>query len=719
MQFADTTLCFGCWHYSPEAGTLWRLDTSVPVIAQASDQFDPATALTIVLEPRLHSLLNYFLQHPAVTHAKADLLDAVWGDADGTDAALMRAIAVLRKNLQDTAKPPTYLETLSKRGYRWIAPIQTVTPVVATPVAVRMNQSAAAAPTLEPLATAARNSWPAAQQALRIEKRRRLRLLSAFFICSVTALVISLLLFFGKTNFIPTFGQQVTISAMAGREQKPLLSADRQIVYYQQQTPDLQWRWVAHRLSNHQKQPHTQQFSQLGAASWFDGDLVFQAEQQGRCSIFRLKPSQFDRPLQPWLPCQQFMPQNLSAQGGELVWLDQHPETGAAQLWRLNGQKAELQQTFLSAYRRPAGALVSGKQVWVLLQQDDFNTSLYRFDLTVAVLHKVADFPYGFHSLAQWDDRRLLLSSAAGAFIFEAEQAQLIPLQLPSGAFVDQQRVGERLLATQVPKDAADLLPLQPALAGRTSTLLSASPWLSSNKTDQLLSWNMSQAVLVSERSGLPQIWWFDGENIRQLTRLAQWRQISQLLWVDTQLHAVIDQQLFVVSLSDGSLTPVKFQDRQLRHFALCHQQWYWTELTHQQWQLKTLNQQQLPIELLADSVDVRCAIDNSLLLLQLDGSIVQFWPDSAKRQRLSWQLNWRQLNDSSWTTTGLGLYWLDAAGQLWLSRWPLRHRELVPQPSLLKVSGLYGQLEQEQLFLQLAREAETDVVWLQPQQFQ
>ncbi len=229
----------------------------------------------------------------------------------------------------------------------------------------------------------------------------------------------------------------------------------------------------------------------------------------------------------------------------------------------------------------------------------------------------------------------------------------------------------------------------------------------------------MSQAVLVSERSGLPQIWWFDGENIRQLTRLAQWRQISQLLWVDTQLHAVIDQQLFVVSLSDGSLTPVKFQDRQLRHFALCHQQWYWTELTHQQWQLKTLNQQQLPIELLADSVDVRCAIDNSLLLLQLDGSIVQFWPDSAKRQRLRWQLNWRELNDSSWTTTGLGLYWLDDAGQLWLSRWPLRHRELVPQPSLLKVSGLYGQLEQEQLFLQLAREAETDVVWLQPQQFQ
>lgn len=640
MQLADTTLCFGCWKYSPGTGTLWRITDPAGAASEPQDTFPTDNTNTIVLEPRLHELLNYFLQRPDFIHAKSDLLDAIWGDAEGSDAALMRAIGVLRKMLQDTAKPATYIETLSKRGYRWVAPIQLAPKIVPDKVALKLKTPVAGNLPGGQGSDVLADAVVSAQQQRRREKQRRLGLLSAFFVCAVSALVISLLLFFGKTNFIPTFTQQVTISAMAGREQKPLLSPDLQTVYYQQQTAERQWRWIAHHLSNHRKQLQVQQFSSLGAAQWFDGQLVFQAKQQNDCGIFRLQPSQLELQIKPWLPCRQFMAQGLAAEDGELVWLDQHPDTGAPQLWRYNGQKAELQQTFAPAYRRPIAALLNRKQVWVLLQQDDFNTSLFRFDLGSAALQKVADFPYAFHTLSLWDAKRLLLSSPAGSFIFSAEQAQLIPLQLASGAFADQQRVADRLLATQVPRDGADLLPLQPASAGRTSTLLSASPWLSSNKTDQLLSWNAAQAALVSERSGLPQIWWFDGNKISQLTRFSQWRQITQLLWAGSQLHAVIDQQLFVVSLSDGALTPVLFQERQLRHFAVCHNQWYWAEFSHQQWQLKTFNQQQLPIELLADSVDVRCAPDQSLLVLQQDGSVLRFWPDSGQRQLLPWRLD-------------------------------------------------------------------------------
>ncbi|MDZ7870239.1 MAG: winged helix-turn-helix domain-containing protein [Rheinheimera sp.] len=683
---------------------------------------DPGTAdnaHTIVLEPRLHELLNYFLRRPDLIHAKSDLLDAVWGDAEGTDAALMRAIGVLRKLLQDTSKPATYIETLSKRGYRWVAPLQIAPTVVPDKVALKLKTPVTASLATEPDSTAGAEAVISAQLRRRREKQRRLGLLSAFFVCAVSALVISLLLFFGKTNFIPSFTQQVTISAMAGREQKPLLSLDHETVYYQQQTVERQWRWIAHHLSNHRKQLQVQQFSSLGAAQWFGDQLVFQAKQQHKCSIFRIRPEQLDVEAEAWLPCRQFMAQGLAAQGDELVWLDQHIESGAPQLWRLNGQKAELQQTFSAAYRRPVAVLLDHKQVWVLLQQDDFNTSLFRVNLNTAALHKVADFPYAFHTLSGWDDKRLLLSSPAGSFIFSTEQSQLIPLQLASGAFVDQQRVADRLLATQIPRDSADLLPLQPATSGRTSTLLSASPWLSSNKTDQLLSWNAAQAALVSERSGLPQIWWFDGTKVSQLTRFSQWRQITQLLWAGTELHAVIDQQLFVVSLSDGALTPVLFQDRQLRHFAVCNKQWYWAEFGHQQWQLKTLNQQQIPIELLADSIDVRCAPDHSLLVLQQDGRMLRVWPDSGQQQALPWRLNWRQLNGNSWTTTSTGLYWLDTDGQLWQARWQQMQSERVQSPELLQVTGLYGQLDHEQLFLQLTRDPETDVVWLQPQPLQ
>lgn len=719
MQLADTTLCFGCWKYSPGTGTLWRIaDPEDPSVLSAETS-STDNVQTIVLEPRLHELLNYFLQRPELIHAKSDLLDAVWGDAEGTDAALMRAIGVLRKLLQDTAKPATYIETLSKRGYRWVAPLQIAPTVVPDKVALKLKTPVAASLTTEPDSSVTADAVVNAQLRRRREKQRRLGLLSAFFVCAVSALVISLLLFFGKTNFIPSFTQQVTISAMAGREQKPLLSLDQQTVYYQQQTTERQWRWIAHHLSNHRKQLQDQQFSSLGAAQWFGGRLVFQAKLQNKCSIFRMEAERLDVKAEAWLPCRQFMQQGLAAQGDELVWLDQHVESGAPQLWRLNGQKAELQQTFSAAYRRPVAALLERRQVWVLLQQDDFNTSLFRFHLSTAALQKVADFPYAFHTLSAWDEKRLLLSSPAGSFIFSAEQSQLIPLQLASGAFVDQQRMADRLLATQIPRDSADLLPFQPAAGGRTSTLLSALPWLSSNKTDQLLSWNAAQAALVSERSGLPQIWWFDGTKVSQLTRFTQWRQITQLLWAGPELHAMIDQQLFVVSLSDGALTPVLFQDRQLRHLAVCHKQWYWAEFVHQQWQLKTLNQQQIPIELLADSIDVRCAPDQSLLVLQQDGSMLRVWPDSGKQQRLPWKLNWRQLNGNSWTTTSNGLYWLDTDGQLWLARWGKLQSERVQSPELLQVTGLYGHLDHEQLFLQLTRDPETDVVWLQPQPLQ
>lgn len=719
MQLADTTLCFGCWKYSPGTGTLWRIADPADSSVSSSDTTAIDNLHTIVLEPRLHELLNYFLQRPDMIHAKSDLLDAVWGDAEGTDAALMRAIGVLRKLLQDTAKPATYIETLSKRGYRWVAPLQIAPPVVTDKVALKLKTPVAASLASEPESSVTADAVVSAQLRRRREKQRRLGLLSAFFVCAVSALVISLLLFFGKTNFIPSFTQQVTISAMAGREQKPLLSLDQETVFYQQQTVDRQWRWIAHHLSNHRKQLQVQQFSSLGAAQWFGSQLVFQAKLQNKCSIFRILPERLDIEAEAWLPCRQFMQQGLAAQGKELVWLDQHSESGASQLWRYSGQKAELQQTFAPAYRRPVAALIDRKQVWVLLQQDDFNTTLFRFNLNTAALQKVADFPYAFHTLSAWDDKRLLLSSPAGSFIFSTEQSQLIPLQLASGAFVDQQRVANRLLATQIPRDSADLLPLQPTTSGRSSTLLSASPWLSSNKTDQLLSWNAAQAALVSDRSGLPQIWWFDGTKVSQLTRFSQWRQITQLLWAGTELHAVIDQQLFVVSLNDGALTPVLFQDRQLRHFAVCNKQWFWAELGHQQWQLKTMNQQQTPIELLADSIDVRCAPDQSLLVLQQDGRILRVWPDSGKQQLLPWQLDWRQLNGNSWATTSNGLYWLDTEGQLWLARWQQMKREQVKSPELLQVTGLYGQLEHEQLFLQLTRDPETDVVWLQPQPLQ
>lgn len=717
MDLVDSIVHFGRWKYNPAAGTLLRIDVQHE---SASDHLGPALeAQPIVLEPRLHALLNYFLTKPAQVHAKSELLDALWGDGEGTDSALMRAIALLRRVLQDTSKPATYIETLPKRGYRWIAQIQFLSNSTQGRIPLKIK-----VPQLQTTAASAgaeQAQSPAALEELHspAKKQRRLKWFSVVFACTVVVLLVSLLLFFGRSSYIPAFTQQVAISAMAGQEQRPLLSKDAQMLFYQQQTNEQQWRWIAHDLSNHKKQVQTQQFSQLGAAQWYGQSLVFQAVGPQGCAIYRLLLDDFTRTNTPWLPCQQFVAYGVAASEHELVWLDQHQVSGAAQLWRFNGRNAELLQTFADSFRRPVAVLLIQQQVWVLLQQDDFNTSLFRYDLTNSVLYKIADFPYAYLTLSLWDDKRLLLSSSAGSFIFVPEQSQLITLQLARGAFTDQQRVANRLLASQLAIDQADLLPLQPPATGRSSTLLSASPWLSSNKTDQLLSWNSEQAALVSERSGLPQIWWFDGHQVKQLTRFNQWRQITQLIWSGAELYAVIDQQLNQVSLTDGSLQAVMFQQPQLRHFAICHGQWFWTESTHQLWQLKTMNARQHPIELFSDSVDLRCGPDQSVILQQKDGRLVRFWPENGMQQDLPWRLNWRQHSSYSWTTTKQGIYWLGDQGQIWFSGWDDLTAQVVDSPELLRITGVYGQIEQEQVFLQVARTAETDVVWLQPHQLQ
>jgi DNA-binding winged helix-turn-helix (wHTH) protein len=49
------------------------------------------------------------------------LLDEVWGHQFVTDSVLRTAISELRTALDDDARKPRYIETVSRRGYRFIA----------------------------------------------------------------------------------------------------------------------------------------------------------------------------------------------------------------------------------------------------------------------------------------------------------------------------------------------------------------------------------------------------------------------------------------------------------------------------------------------------------------------------------------------------------------------------------------------------------------------
>ena len=62
---------------------------------------------------------------------KGDLMQSVWPDTFVEEGGLTRNISLLRKALGDTKEEGGYIETIPKRGYRFVAEVQTDPPKIA------------------------------------------------------------------------------------------------------------------------------------------------------------------------------------------------------------------------------------------------------------------------------------------------------------------------------------------------------------------------------------------------------------------------------------------------------------------------------------------------------------------------------------------------------------------------------------------------------------
>ena len=85
------------------------------------------------LTPKLLDLLLYLLDHAGALVTKEQLLDALWPEANVTDNALAQAMSELREALGDNAGTPQYIKTVTRRGYRLIAPVTRLDAVAAPP----------------------------------------------------------------------------------------------------------------------------------------------------------------------------------------------------------------------------------------------------------------------------------------------------------------------------------------------------------------------------------------------------------------------------------------------------------------------------------------------------------------------------------------------------------------------------------------------------------
>ena len=104
-------IAFGTFEVNPQTGELWRSGFRVHLAGQ------PFKVLLILLE------------RPGEVVTREELLTRVWGQDTNIDfeQGISGAVKKIREALRDAADNPRFIETVPKRGYRFIAPASFVT----------------------------------------------------------------------------------------------------------------------------------------------------------------------------------------------------------------------------------------------------------------------------------------------------------------------------------------------------------------------------------------------------------------------------------------------------------------------------------------------------------------------------------------------------------------------------------------------------------------
>ena len=104
---------FGPYHIDTCERLLWRGDEMVS------------------LPPKVVSTLLVLVRSAGRMVDKSDLMKAVWPDTFVEEGALTRNISLLRKTFGESGDEAAYIETIPKRGYRFVAPVREVAVAVA------------------------------------------------------------------------------------------------------------------------------------------------------------------------------------------------------------------------------------------------------------------------------------------------------------------------------------------------------------------------------------------------------------------------------------------------------------------------------------------------------------------------------------------------------------------------------------------------------------
>jgi TolB-like protein/DNA-binding winged helix-turn-helix (wHTH) protein/tetratricopeptide (TPR) repeat protein len=131
----------------PGSTDLWQIGEWV---ADASDDSISRPGESVKLEPRTMRLLMCLAESGGAVVGQERLLNEVWSGVVVGPASVYQSVSQLRKLLHDTDAPPTYIATVSRKGYRLIAPARRLEHRPPAPITEPVSAPAPVTPSATP-----------------------------------------------------------------------------------------------------------------------------------------------------------------------------------------------------------------------------------------------------------------------------------------------------------------------------------------------------------------------------------------------------------------------------------------------------------------------------------------------------------------------------------------------------------------------------------------
>src|SRR6266478_4425069 len=93
----------------------FRLDTANHCLWRGQER--------VQIPPKAFDVLRYLVENPGRVVTQNELLEALWPETYVNPEILRKYILDIRKTLGDRPDKPMFIETVTKRGYRFIAPV--------------------------------------------------------------------------------------------------------------------------------------------------------------------------------------------------------------------------------------------------------------------------------------------------------------------------------------------------------------------------------------------------------------------------------------------------------------------------------------------------------------------------------------------------------------------------------------------------------------------